>query len=807
MQRLLLLFVSSWLWLHPLQAAPNAAADPSTDSSSVQETSPAPDPAQSEANPPAKTEPKASKPSRSRTTASAKAPDPEAVETAVDLAENHGEELQKLKKLLDSPAERASLKRQLDTLDKLKKIDERNRLKEAQQNAKLRETLLKSVTERVRLLGEDFSDLGALLHDSPELLGWIQQQWTDDESRSQWLDGILDLLLVIGLGYLSLLGASLAVNPLKRRLDAKHPSSYWHKALVHLSLPLLDLLPILIFAASSFVLLAVVEPNEISRAIALTWINSSIIARSLLIALHHLMRQEPVRWRLFTLGRAATLARRSLQLLVPLAVYGYFFLQLGLLLDMPVFLYKLLNFSLLLVLVLLLIKTIHRQRRQSGATQAQSSLSRWLGNNWHWLAQLYLLVLPLTWLFGNERGLEWLLTGTAWSLLVLFVYSMVRRAVHHLIERRILFDGQRFEQTPSLKARTQRHLRISEYGLNALMLLTVACALLQIWGFDLLAWLQTAQGKDSGRVVLVIIAIISLSFVSWVLLSNMIESFLVAKDPDSNKAVLTARYRTLLGVARNALFIAVLILATLMILSELGVNIAPLLAGAGVLGLAIGFGSQRLVQDMITGIFILLEDQVAVDDVIIAGGLTGRVEAISIRTLKLRDAEGRIHIIPFSAISTITNTTRDFSYFVFQIAVAYSEDPEQVGQVIRDVGKQLLSLPDIKTKILEPIEVFGVESFGESSLNIKGRIKTRAGEQATVARVFNLYLKRQFDLHEIQVPTPGSLRLVDAPQKLKSLSARDKSMPAKDSKTDLAVPLKTEAPAAEPTKTPDGSKA
>ena len=190
-------------------------------------------------------------------------------------------------------------------------------------------------------------------------------------------------------------------------------------------------------------------------------------------------------------------------------------------------------------------------------------------------------------------------------------------------------------------------------------------------------------------------------------------------------------------------------MVALIVLSELGINIAPLLAGAGVVGLAIGFGAQTLVKDVITGIFILAEDTVAVGDVVDLGGHIGVVEAMTLRSIRLRDHTGAVHTIPFSAVSTVMNMTRDFGYAVFDIGIAYSEDLDRVIDLLRKLGDEMRQDKAFARDIREPIEVMGINRFADTAVIIRVRLKTAPGKQWGVEREFNRRLKRLFEEHGI----------------------------------------------------------
>jgi len=218
--------------------------------------------------------------------------------------------------------------------------------------------------------------------------------------------------------------------------------------------------------------------------------------------------------------------------------------------------------------------------------------------------------------------------------------------------------------------------------------------------------------------------------------------------------VRSSRSQTLLTIGRNVAFVLIWVTAGMIALSEIGVNLAPLLAGAGVIGLAVGFGSQQLVQDVITGFFILVEDTIAVGDVADLGGKVGVVEAVTLRIVRLRAYDGQVHTIPYSKISTISNLTKDYSYYVFDVGVAYKEDVDRVMAVMAEVGAEMQRERAYRRLIVEPLEIAGVDRFAESAVVIRARLKTRPLQQWTVGREYNRRLKKRFDELGIQIPFP-----------------------------------------------------
>ena len=191
-----------------------------------------------------------------------------------------------------------------------------------------------------------------------------------------------------------------------------------------------------------------------------------------------------------------------------------------------------------------------------------------------------------------------------------------------------------------------------------------------------------------------------------------------------------------------------------MLLKEAGFDIGPILAGAGIVGLAVGFGAQNLVRDVITGIFILLEDQVRVNDVAIINGTGGLVEQINLRTTVLRGLDGTVHVFPNGTITTLSNMTHGFSYYVFDIGVAYKEDTDHVAQVVKQIGDTMMEEDAFKSDILEPVEILGVDRFADSAVIVKARIKTAPIKQWTIGREMNRRIKKKFDELGIEIPFP-----------------------------------------------------
>ncbi len=217
---------------------------------------------------------------------------------------------------------------------------------------------------------------------------------------------------------------------------------------------------------------------------------------------------------------------------------------------------------------------------------------------------------------------------------------------------------------------------------------------------------------------------------------------------------LEKRVQTISGVTRKVLFVVIWCIAGIMILKELNFDIRPLLAGASIVGVAIGFGAQSVVKDVLNGIFLLVENQLRVHDVAIINGKSGLVEEINLRTTVLRGEDGAVHIFPNGSITDISNLTREFSYYVLSVSVSYKEDPDHVMAVLKEIGDELMKDEPYHSAILAPLEVMGVDKLGQDSVVIKARFKTLPSKQWLVGREMNRRIKKRFEEADIQMPFP-----------------------------------------------------
>jgi small-conductance mechanosensitive channel len=366
-----------------------------------------------------------------------------------------------------------------------------------------------------------------------------------------------------------------------------------------------------------------------------------------------------------------------------------------------------------------------------------------LAEAWHVIVILWLLIAWTLWALQVERGLERLASASGLTVLILIGAKLLDEGVRLLLTRAFRVGPELAQRYPGLEARANRYLPALKGAISAAIVAFAIVLLLESWGLPAFAFFR--QGRPGSRLVtaaMTVVVTLVAALIAWELANAAIQRNLAALPKDA-AAARSARVRTLLPMLRTVIAIVLILVVALTTLAEIGVNVAPLLAGAGVVGLAIGFGSQTLVRDIITGVFLLLEDAIAVGDSITVGGLSGTVEQLSIRSIRLRAVDGSIHIVPFSAVTTVTNQTRDFGYAVIDLNLDYSCDPDAAAAMLRDIGAELLEDEAWAPSVLAPIEVMGVDKLTDTSMVVRARIMTPPTRRWAVAREINRRIRLQ----------------------------------------------------------------
>ena len=380
-----------------------------------------------------------------------------------------------------------------------------------------------------------------------------------------------------------------------------------------------------------------------------------------------------------------------------------------------------------------------------------SRTAQFIAEYWYLAVLLYFAFLFIVILTQPAAELLPVLGATAEILAALMVGFGITGWLARANGRAIRLPENVKMKLPLLEARLNALVPRILTAIRIAVFLSILLFALNIVGaIDIPAWVNTRVGAQATAAGLAVVVILLVAAAIWLAMTSWVDYRL---NPDYG-SVPTTRETTLLTLMRNAATIALVIVTLMFVLSEMGINIAPLIASAGVLGLAIGFGAQKLVQDIITGVFIQLENAINVGDVVTAGGTTGVAERLTIRSVSLRDLDGTYHIIPFSSVDKVANFMKGFSYYVCNMGVAYRESYDDVKQAMHDAFDLLRKDPENSGPILGDLEWFGVTEFGDSAVVVRARIKTLPGSQWGVGRAYNRYIKQVFDERNIEIPFP-----------------------------------------------------
>ncbi len=346
---------------------------------------------------------------------------------------------------------------------------------------------------------------------------------------------------------------------------------------------------------------------------------------------------------------------------------------------------------------------------------------------------------------------------SAGALLVLWLGLWgVTRAIRRYADRLEEENRGRVQEIERWAQQFTRFVRRTIEIIVAILALAFLGRRLGLWGMQPLDWADVAAwaARTGLRVILIILGAYFVTRVIHFLIARL--PFLAAPTggPLTARVEREKRVTTVSNLLGWVTTVAVMSVAGLIILREFDVDITPILTGGAIVGVAVGFGAQHLVRDVIGGFFLILEDQVRVGDVAVINGKSGLVEAIRLRTIVLRDFDGTVHTIPNGAITELSNRTKDYSYYVIDLGVAYKEDVDRVMSTLQEIGNGLETDPNFRDWILEPLEVAGVDAFADSAVVIKLRIKTVPRQQWAVGRELRRRIKKTFDERGIEIPFP-----------------------------------------------------
>ncbi|MDD2325727.1 MAG: mechanosensitive ion channel [Alphaproteobacteria bacterium] len=617
------------------------------------------------------------------------------------------------------------------------------------------------ILDSIKLIGSESSNFVSNFAALPELSSWFMKQIEDPASALRWSEIGKLLLLVAGGAFAAGWMADLLLTPLRRRINRKTFTSPWAKTGGIVSWLLLSFIPVILFVGAALMIMTANDPSKLARFIVMTVVYALALLRLVRVFLRLFLAPRVPSLRFLPLSTPAAISIESwVTWFGAVMIFGYFTKQMASVLKVPASAISGFTSLIALIVVGMTITVIVKKkslistmlRGDLSAARAQHSLKDslrlWLARSWHVLAIAYLVIGYIVTMLGAAGGFAKMQQGTVGTLL-----SLVFMRLGLYFAAKISYQKREGEVSSGLYRPVLRFMvRVAIWGAGVM---GVAAS----WGVDVAAVLASPWGQRVLGSLFTIGSTLLLVVVVYEMLNATIERKLNKRDSSGRVVQANSRARTLLPMAQKAAIMLLAVTVGLVTLSELGVNIAPLLAGAGVLGVAVGFGSQTLVKDFLTGLSIILEDNIAVGDWVIIGGNKGVVENLSIRTVRLRDLNGSLHIIPFSEIGTITNESKLFGFAMMDVGVAYDTDLDNAIDVIRKTGNAMRTEPSFKDLILEDMEVLGVEALGDSAITIRARVKTEAGKQGLVRRAFLLRVKKAFDVAKIEIPFPTVMQV------------------------------------------------
>jgi small-conductance mechanosensitive channel len=525
----------------------------------------------------------------------------------------------------------------------------------------------------------------------------------------------------------------------------------------------LELLPILGFLLAGHLVAGALGGRDQAQVILLAVIDAYALCAALLCIARMMFAPDVPQLRLLAISdNVAAYAMRWSRRLIVVGVVGYALAEVGLLLGLSQAAHDgLLKVVALLDHVFLGIIVLQQRRRvrrllraPQGASGLWAGMRNWLARVWHWLALALLIALWLAWAAEIPNGYATMLhfffafiaVAVAARLLLILALGGLDRAMMQRPDARSRYPG--------LDARLAAYHPVLTSLVRVVVFLIAAAALLQLWGLGTIDWLLgSAAGRRVMSSLVDLLLTVLLALAIWEAVNAGFERHLARLTSDA-QAARSARLRTLLPLLRTTLLITILIVAGMMMLSEIGVDIGPLLAGAGIVGVAIGFGSQTLVRDVITGVFLLLENAMQVGDTVTVSGLSGTVENLSVRTIRLRAGDGSVHIIPFSSVTSVTNVNRGLGNAAVNVCVAAGEDTDRVSDVLKEIVAGMRQDADCASQMLSDLQLWGVDKLDGASVTIAGQVVCTDSGRWSVQRELNRRIKRRFAELGIQLYNP-----------------------------------------------------
>jgi small conductance mechanosensitive channel len=620
---------------------------------------------------------------------------------------------------------------------------------------------LVSVGEFVSAMGVALSDAASFIADLPRFFRWVGRRFADTENRARIAAGLGYLAAILGVAGSLHWGTAILRRRWRRRIEARESPGRWRCAGYAAAGALAGLAPPLAFWAGAMAMVAALRPDSVTTLIAVAAANAQALTGLILAAPRAVLAPATPGLRLAPVGDE--MARRIyawLRATMAIAVFGYFLAATSYAAGLPPWAYALFAKLTGVAITVLLALAVARGREEFG--WAARRLPAVMGVAFHrrggfWQAGLlfYLAVALIVWLAEGDDGIAFLARATASSLAVMALAIAATAATYRgaaMLAQRVGLLG---ETATGLGERLGTYLVALSRGAAVAVALAAILAVAAAWRIPVIDWLAQAGGAKLATNLVSLGLIAAVGIAIWEGLNLLTDSMARSDEGTIEGMRRAARRRTLLPLVRRASMAVLGTMLALMALSEVGINVAPLIAGAGVVGIAVGLGAQKIVRDLLGGMYVLAEDSIAVGDVVNVAGKGGVVEWMSLRSLRLRDFDGTVHTVPFGDITTVSNLTKNFAYAVFKVGVSYEADIDRVHDAVRDVAARMRQDMRFARMILDDVELHGIDSFTESTVVVLARLKVAPARQWDVTRQFQMLLKRELERRGIsQRPLP-----------------------------------------------------
>ena len=596
----------------------------------------------------------------------------------------------------------------------------------------------------------------------PAVLSELPRYFTDPAASRFVLYLALSILILVAAGIVLQLLANRVEQVLRARFLASEPRSVWHKVWLSMITVGMAVAPYVALLIVGGVVFAILPLGVLPSGLVALFISTYLLYRFVRAVALVMFNPDQPKARLLPVRDSTAQRAWSWAVRLCWLAAGYFLLTRTLLtIGVTPEVYHVVRGLILLAWAIVLSalgSRLTQGRRGSAATPSQDGPPRrWTGvmaalqRVWPVIVLTYIWSITLFALFSPPHSVVPIGPASLQMALVIAACLGLLWGGEHLFTAVAVLNDRVARYLPGLEARTLRYIRALWWSIRVFIVVAAILLILEAWGIGMPRFLASPLGSDLlSRLITLLVTVAVVLFI--IDLSTFISQKLI--EPTQGSPETSKKRRTLVPLTATVVKYTALFIGGLVVLQLVGINVTPILAGVGILGLAVGFGAQTLVKDIINGLFILVEDSIAVGDVVTIRGTGGLVEAVNLRTIRLRDLQGSVHIIPNSQVEMITNMTKDYAYYVLDVSVAYREETDDVVAALQAVDTEMRADPTFAPDMLEPIEILGVERFADSAVIVRARLKTKPIRQWTIGREFNRRMKKLFDARGIEIPFP-----------------------------------------------------